>query len=779
MDEQLHRHQSLCSQPTGMNGTASSAPYYPEYNQQISLYGKRSDPSQRKEGGINSLLFHLVTALQMCLLRIEDADAILSGDPDAARKRSECLVDELCAKEFVLSRDLFRGTHMHTKGNCLINSTKSINDCNINDQVLLHVKLPQQQPMAENERKMRLSLLRGRIAWYGSLGLGCAVGTYKYVGRLETSQQKKIVRVVAKLTASMFIAIFLKKNFLRLQVRARLLDSASILRVWQQKWILASSVVQQNNMRKEVSYDRLIAEPSAEDHDRDLKAASRHLLECVPLQSNKGAFWYSQGALRFLLVRRAMDLIYASVGTAVEYTGPEGSFGMWMPIAAAAASYYAIAGADATSSRAAQVLASPSSDLIKRAWGTISLPSVKRLSLDVSRILKGAAVAEKIQICGINCFVLSQAPFPALSAALKRYKRQKERKMVARLSTIEEILDDDSQEDRSPRQRRSSSSSQTAYETKDVIFHLTGGGWFSHTHAGDFSYLMSWSSATYAVIICPEYALLPEYTFPTAINQVCEVYCALLSEDTDSLLGFRTGAIIVTGESAGGNLAAALCVKLYCDRLVPVCSPVENCENIIEYDDFTQDYHNAKFHQREHTPGISLSKSDAQDIVDGNFPVSLSKARMPDAMMLSCPALNLCLSPSPSRIMGVGDPVLPTGLLYSISKAYLPESCGISRSDPIVSPYFAPDCILRLFPPTLLYASSADPLLDDAVDFNTRLRRVGVESDLRSVPHMPHAFWGLGSAGFPEAKQVHRECQRWLKEHFQRFHFNTSCDEAA
>lgn len=285
-EEQLHGQQSLCSQSSGMNGTASSAPYYPEYKQQISAYGKGSDSCQRKEGGINSLLFHLVTTLQMCLLRIEDADAVLSGDPDAARKRSESLVDELCAKEFVLSRDLFRGTHMHTKGSCYTNSSNSVNG-DSNTKVLLHVNLPQQLPISENERKEMSTAIRGRIVCYGSIGLGCMIGMYTYGVGLETSQQKKLIHTAIKSTAAVFTTRFLKMKFLFLQVRARLLDSASILRVWQQKWILATSIVQQNNMRREVSYDRLIAEPSAEDHDRHLKAASRHLLECVPLQSNK------------------------------------------------------------------------------------------------------------------------------------------------------------------------------------------------------------------------------------------------------------------------------------------------------------------------------------------------------------------------------------------------------------------------------------------------------------------------------------------------------------
>jgi acetyl esterase/lipase len=142
-----------------------------------------------------------------------------------------------------------------------------------------------------------------------------------------------------------------------------------------------------------------------------------------------------------------------------------------------------------------------------------------------------------------------------------------------------------------------------------------------------------------------------------------------------------------------------------------------------------------------------------------------SALRLPDAMMLCCPALNLSLDLSPSREMNTEDPVLPSGLISAISEAYLP---GIDKRDPIASPYFAPDYILRIFPPTLLFASSDDPLLDDSVNFNARLRRLGVQSDLRAVHNMPHAYWGLGTAGFPEAQQVQCECQEWLSRQFYR-----------
>jgi acetyl esterase/lipase len=152
--------------------------------------------------------------------------------------------------------------------------------------------------------------------------------------------------------------------------------------------------------------------------------------------------------------------------------------------------------------------------------------------------------------------------------------------------------------------------------------------------------------------------------------------------------------------------------------------------------------------------------------------VATSRMDMPDAIMFCCPMLNLSPDLSPSRIVGNSDPVLPSSLLRAISDSYVPEkgikediaSTLVERADlpyhegidhskcqvqdakknPLVSPFFASDDVLRFFPPTLLYGSSEDPFLDDSVSFNARLRSLGVESDLRATMHMAHAFWGLG-----------------------------------
>ena len=381
--------------------------------------------------------------------------------------------------------------------------------------------------------------------------------------------------------------------------------------------------------------------------------------------------------------------------------------------------------------------------------GMVSLPAIKTLMLQASRLMKGAAVADRFEIAGVPCFILSRAPAPELAAALKRQHRQSSARrpsstFLSKLSTISESQEVSPYKTCASTKRKFVGSGGR-YRQRDVILHLTGGGFFAHTIASDLPYLLDWSAATGAVVICPEYALLPDHTFPVALNQIANVYSALVDGDAASQLGFETNRIVVTGESAGGNLAASLCVMLgmhiLADAEEEPCDT--NASGQMDADSWNGD-----------------SVDDIEE--DSKDNEMRTTTKMPDAMMLSCAALNLSLELSYSRVIGTEDPVLPSGLIKCISDAYLPPQKGLSKQDPLASPFFAPNEVLALFPPTLLFAGSKDPLLDDSVGFNKRLRDAGVRSELRAAHNVPHAYWGLGTAGFPEAQQVQRECEEWL-----------------
>lgn len=328
--------------------------------------------------------------------------------------------------------------------------------------------------------------------------------------------------------------------------------------------------------------------------------------------------------------------------------------------------------------------------------GMVSLPAVKNLMSQASKVIKGASVVDRITICGVSCFVLSREPAPELGAAIRR-QRGYQPALSSKLSTIaetEESVHEELKSDSLPNKKFAGTSG--SFRQRDIIFHLTGGGFFSHIIGSDLPYLLDWSGSTGAVVICPEYALLPNHAFPVALNQVSAVYSTLVNGNARADLGFEVNRIVVTGESTGGNLAAALCVKI-----------------------------------------IEASLKDKEDSFDKSTGVGMP--RLPDSMLLSCAALNLSLKLSYSRVVGKEDPVLPSGLIAAISDAYLPE--GASKTQPLASPVFASDAVLRLFPPVMLFAGSTDPLLDDSVVFNGRLRSLGVQSELRAVRNVPHAYW--------------------------------------
>lgn len=73
----------------------------------------------------------------------------------------------------------------------------------------------------------------------------------------------------------------------------------------------------QHNPRQQQQYS---SEPSVEDqrhhniyHPSMTSPNTKYFIECSPYQSNESSLWQSQGALRLLLLKRAMDLVYAAV----------------------------------------------------------------------------------------------------------------------------------------------------------------------------------------------------------------------------------------------------------------------------------------------------------------------------------------------------------------------------------------------------------------------------------------------------------------------------------
>jgi acetyl esterase len=193
-----------------------------------------------------------------------------------------------------------------------------------------------------------------------------------------------------------------------------------------------------------------------------------------------------------------------------------------------------------------------------------------------------------------------------------------------------------------------------------LYFH--GGGWVGGTIHNKFIDIQMKERCIGAdcVVICVEYRKAPEHPFPTGLE---DCYAALLwACERPSELGIRRDLITVGGGSAGGNLAAAVCLK----------------------------------GRDESGPAIAFQ-------------------------LLEVPALDLTLG-SPSieeNAMGYG---LTAADLPKILGYYLSDP-GDAKN-PYASPLLAPD--LSHLPPAYVITAEFDPIRDDGARYAERLQEANV-----------------------------------------------------
>jgi len=86
-----------------------------------------------------------------------------------------------------------------------------------------------------------------------------------------------------------------------------------------------------------------------------------------------------------------------------------------------------------------------------------------------------------------------------------------------------------------------------------TILYFHGGGYRMGSPRAWLAYARRVATAADARLILPFYRLAPEHPFPAALHDAASVYQALTGE----------GPVVVAGDSAGGGLAAALCIAAH------------------------------------------------------------------------------------------------------------------------------------------------------------------------------------------------------------------------
>lgn len=206
-----------------------------------------------------------------------------------------------------------------------------------------------------------------------------------------------------------------------------------------------------------------------------------------------------------------------------------------------------------------------------------------------------------------------------------------------------------------------------------LILYMHGGGFVVgglESHHGVCGEL---SAAATCTLVSIDYRLAPEFSHPAQIEDCLAVF-RHFSKTCDK--------IIVAGDSAGGNLAAALCIATRTSAQNPVGA-------VLIY------------------PGLGGEQLDLS-----------SYSTMAQAPMLT-----------------TADVQLYHRLRHGVA---LPQGDGLVQNKALAAPLLADD--LTGHPPTAIFSAATDPLCDDGAAYADRLREAGTAAQCHTESGLVHGY---------------------------------------
>jgi acetyl esterase len=212
-----------------------------------------------------------------------------------------------------------------------------------------------------------------------------------------------------------------------------------------------------------------------------------------------------------------------------------------------------------------------------------------------------------------------------------------------------------------------------------MLFHFHGGGAIAGSVDGHDSALRALANRTGWLVAAPLYRLAPEHPWPAMLDDGWTALTGLVPQA--EAIGFDPARIVISGDSIGGALTAALTLHVR-DRGGP---PLAG--QVLIY------------------PNTDLRRN----------------------------------APHPSRKVNDGIIIGMVGMERQID-LYL--ASPDDRANPLASPLLAKS--LTGLPPALLITCEADPLLDEGEAYGARLAQAGIPVRLERFDGMIHAFLQMG-----------------------------------
>ncbi|CAD8120851.1 unnamed protein product [Paramecium sonneborni] len=213
-----------------------------------------------------------------------------------------------------------------------------------------------------------------------------------------------------------------------------------------------------------------------------------------------------------------------------------------------------------------------------------------------------------------------------------------------------------------------------------IIIHIHGGGFVSMSSRSHQTYTRKWAKNLMVPIFSIDYRKAPENPYPFGLDDCWQAYMFIINY-IDRYFNIKPNKVVLVGDSAGGNLVAALTVQII-----------------------------------------------------------KSGARIPDGILMAYPALLLDIKQfTPSLLISLNDPLLHHTVLKLCISSYVPQQFD-AKLDPLISPSIASDDILSRFPPTRIVLGTNDPLHDESFRLANNLFRLGRDIKITEYKWMPHGF---------------------------------------
>ncbi|KKZ68395.1 esterase/lipase [[Emmonsia] crescens] len=318
----------------------------------------------------------------------------------------------------------------------------------------------------------------------------------------------------------------------------------------------------------------------------------------------------------------------------------------------------------------------------------------------------------------------------------------------------------------------------------NIVLDIPGGGFVAMGPRMSDDKLLAWAGRTGVPVLSLDYKKAPEHPYPYALNECYDVYHTIISSRGRcmGLSGKVRPNIVITGDSAGGNLAAALTlmvlqsgntdarkwrgedslpppaglVLIYPSldmnigswmtdeemslirergmretnrnilrrksedyyKLTPATSRLSN-NNIIPGPPVVHDYF-----AQQHAGVIHEDCDPTLDTENIDKPVPENTASQVVAMADTHPKQIKTRLAVSSIISYFNDRILTPEMMRAMIILYIgPYNRPDFSTDFLLSPLLAPEELLARFPKTYFLTGERDPLVDDTVIFAGRIRR--------------------------------------------------------